>query len=55
MSAAATGEMSALETRQMSTGNKTGQMYSIQTGRRPVAIVDIFLVLTCTSEDRKAH
>ena len=32
-----------------------GLMYSIKTGLRPVAIVDICLVSTCTSEDRKAH
>ena len=46
MSAAETGQMSAVETR---------QMYSIKTGQRPVAIADICLVSTCTSEDRKAH
>ena len=46
MSAAETGQMSAVETR---------QMYSIKTGQRPVAIVDICLVSTCTSKDRKAH
>ena len=46
MSAAETGQMSAVETR---------QMYSIETGQRPVAIVDICLVSTCTSKDRKAH
>ena len=45
MSAAETGQMSAVETR---------QMYSIKTGQRPVAIVDICLVSTCTSKDRKA-
>ena len=33
---------------------ETRQMYSIKTGQRPVAIVDICLVSTCTSKDRKA-
>ena len=46
MSAAETGQMSAVETR---------QMYSIGTGQSPVSIVDICLVSTCTSKDRKAH
>ena len=46
MSGAETGQMSAVETR---------QMYSIETGQSPVAIVDICLVSTCTSEDWKAH
>ena len=46
MSAAETGQMSAVETR---------QMYSTKPGQSPVAIVDICLVSTCTSKDRKAH
>ena len=46
MSAAETGQMSAVETR---------QMYSIGTGQSPVSIVDICLVSTCTSKDREAH
>ena len=62
MSAVETGQMSAVETGQMS-APETGQMsavatrrtYSIKTGQRPVAIVDICLVSTCTSKDRKAH
>ena len=54
MSAVETGQMSAAETRQMS-AVETRQMYSIKTGQRPVAIVDICLVSTCTSKDRKAH
>ena len=53
MSAVETGQMSAAETGQMS-AVETRQMYSIKTGQRPVAIVDICLVSTCTSEDRKA-
>ena len=48
------GQMSAFETGQMS-AVETRQMYSITTGQRPVAIVDIRLVSTCTSKDRKAH
>ena len=54
MSAVETGQMSAAETGQMS-ATDTRQMYSIKTGRSPVAIVDICLVSTCTSKDRKAH
>ena len=54
MSAVETGQMSAVETGQMS-AVETRQMYSIQTGLRPVSIVDICLVSTCTSKDRKAH
>ena len=54
MSAVETGRMSAAETEQMS-AVETRQMYIIQTGQRPVAIVDICLISTCTSEDRKAH
>ena len=54
MSAVETGQMSAAETGQMS-AVETRQMYSIETGQRPVATVDICLVLTCTSKDRKAH
>ena len=54
MSAAEAGQMSAAETGQMS-AVETRQMYSIKTGQRPVAIVDICLVSTCTSKDRKAH
>ena len=54
MSAVETGQMSAAETGQMS-AVETRQMYSIKTGQRPVAIVDICLVSTCTSKDRKAH
>ena len=46
MSAVETGQMSAVETR---------RMYSIETGQRPAATVDICLVSTCTSKDRKAH
>ena len=46
MSAAETGQMSVVETR---------QMYSTETGQRPVSTVDICLVSTCTSKDRKAH
>ena len=53
MSAVETGQMSAAETGQMS-AVETRQMYSIQTGLRPVSIVDICLVSTCTSRDRKA-
>ena len=53
MSAVETGQMSAAETGQMS-AVETRQMYSIQTGLRPVSIVDICLVSTCTSKDRKA-
>ena len=45
MSAAETGQMSAVEKR---------EMYSSKTGQRPVAIVEICLVSTCTSKDRKA-
>ena len=54
MSAVETGPMSAAETGQMS-AVETRQMYSIQTGLRPVSIVDICLVSTCTSKDQKAH
>ena len=54
MSAVETGQMSAAETGQMS-AVETRQMYSIQTGLRPVSILDICLVSTCTSKDRKAH
>ena len=54
MSAVETGQMSAAETGQMS-AVETRQMYSIQSGLRPVSIVDICLVSTCTSKDRKAH
>ena len=54
MSFAETGQMSAVETGQMS-AVETRQMYSIKTGQRPVAIVDICLVSTCTSKDQKAH
>ena len=54
MSSVETGQMSAAETGQMS-AVETRQMYSIKTGQRSVAIVDICLVSTCTSEDRKAH
>ena len=53
VSAVETGQMSAAETGQMSSV-ETRQMYSIQTGQSPVAIVDICLVSTCTSKDRKA-
>ena len=54
MSAVETGQMSAAETGQMSVV-ETRQMYSIGSGQSPVSIVDICLVSTCTSEDRKAH
>ena len=54
MSAVETGQMSAAETGQMS-AVETRQMYSIETGQSPVSIVDICLVLTCTSKDQKAH
>ena len=54
VSAVETGQMSAAETGQMS-AVETRHMYSIKTGQRPVAIVDIGLVSTCTREDRKAH
>ena len=54
MSAVETGQVSAAETGQMS-AVATRQMYSIKTGQRPVAIVDIRLVSTCTSKERKAH
>ena len=54
MSAVETNQMSAAETRQMS-AVETRQIYSIETGLRPVSIVDICLVSTCTSKDRKAH
>ena len=47
------GQMSAVETRQTSSA-ETRQMYSIETGQSPVSIVDICLVSTCTSKDRKA-
>ena len=52
MSAVETGQMSAAETGQMS-AVETRKMYSIQAGLRPVSIVDICLVSTCTSKDRK--
>ena len=62
MSAVETGQMSAVETGQMSaaeTGQtsavETRQMYSIETGQRPLSILDICPVSTCTSKDRKAH
>ena len=62
MSSVETGQMSAVETGQTSAAEtgpmsavETRQMCSIKTGRRPVAIVDICLVSTCTSKDRKAH
>ena len=54
MSAFETGQMSAAETGQMS-AVETRQMYSIGTGQSPVSIVDICLVSTYTSKDRKAH
>ena len=54
MSAVETGPMSAAETGQMS-AVETRHMYSIGTGQSPVSIVDICLVSTCTSKDRKAH
>ena len=53
MSAVETGQVSAAETGQMSPVETT-QMYSIRMGQSPVAIVDICLVSTCTSKDRKA-
>ena len=46
MSDAETGQMSSVETR---------QMYGIGAGQSPVPIVDICLVSTCTSKDRKAY
>ena len=64
-SAAETGQMSSVEIGQMSaiepgqigqmSAVETRQMYSIKTGQRPVAIVDVCLVSTCISKDRKAH
>ena len=54
MSAVETGQMSAAETGQMS-AVETRQMYSIQTGQSPDSVVDICLVSTSTSKDRKAH
>ena len=54
MSVLAAEEMSGVETGQMS-AVETRQMYSIETGQRPVATVDICLVSTCTSKDRKAR
>ena len=54
MSSVETGQMSAVETGQMS-AVETRQMYSMETGQSPVSIVDICLVSTCTSKDRKAH
>ena len=54
MSAVETGQMSAAETGQMSAA-ETRQMYSIETGQGPVGTIDICLVSTCTSKDRKAH
>ena len=53
MSAVETGQMSAAETGQMS-AVETRQMSTIATGLRPVLILYIFLVSTCTSKDRKA-
>ena len=53
MSAVETGQMSAAETGQMS-AVETRQMYSIETEQSPGSIVDICLVSTCTSKDRKA-
>ena len=47
VSAVETGQMSAAETGQMSSV-KTRDMYSVLTGLRPVSIVDICLVSTCT-------
>ena len=54
MSAVETGQMSAAETGQMS-AVETRPMYRIETGLRPVLIVDICVVSTCASKDRKAH
>ena len=54
MCAVGTGQISFAETGQVSAVG-TRQMYSIETGQRPVATVDICLVTTCTSKDRKAH
>ena len=54
MSPVATGHMSFVKTGEKSAA-ETRQMYSIETGQRPVATVDICLVSTCTSKDRKAH
>ena len=54
MSSVEAGQMSHAETRQMS-AVEARQLYIIKTGQRPVAIVDICLVSTCTSKDRKAH
>ena len=48
MSAVQTGQMSPAETGQMSAA-ETRQMYSIGTRQSPVAIVDIYLVSTCTA------
>ena len=55
MSAAEAGQMSAAETGQMPAAETRQMTYSIMTRQRPVAIVDICLVSTCTSKDRKAH
>ena len=54
MSAVETGQMFAAETGQMS-AVETRQMSGTETGQRPVATVDICLVPTCTSKNRKAH
>ena len=54
MSAVETGQMSAAEAGQMSTV-EARQMSTIESGQSPVSIVDICLVSTCTSKDRKAH
>ena len=54
MSAVETGQMSAADTGQMS-AVETRQMYTVKTGQRPVVIVDICLVSTCTGKDWKAH
>ena len=54
MSAVETGQMSAAETGQMS-AVETKQVYSIGAGQSPASIVDICLVSTCTSKDRKAY
>ena len=54
MSAFEMGQMSSVETGLMSIV-ETRQMYSIETGQSPLAIVNICLMSTCTSKDRKAH
>ena len=48
-----TGQMLTAEAEQMA-AVKTWQMCSIETGQRPVAMVDICLVSTWTSKDQKA-